>query len=573
MALFCKAGRPVGYNDNDNSKIQTLSSTQWGNQKCLFIGNEGLTNIWPNYDSQIQDFDNEISGFRVRPGYKLSTYWKSNGQELMGVYEATNEGKDEHLNSTMNDWIDSIKLEKVCSLSYWTWDDSCAPHNFQHRKTVCEKNLNAHPRCREFCNINKNACDTAITDYCNNLPIDVMINDNFCKTGHSQRIKGERCPTKSELFGTAACKNYCQINPNQCKESVQNYCTVNNFNNANKACKEFCVEDNIPLCMSAIKNYCKGNTIKSDPWCQTTLVHPKMRGLHDTEMQNYCNGIGKQRNLVAVGEQKNLNIVDATADEKSKEILDRLENPICACFDNNLINKKFDHVKNEKYKPMFTSRPQCFYSNCISDSNAYKKTSPDPCKITICSIDAENINIKESTNVKIENNCGGGGGGTVTNPYTPSQSDGTPSTGAGSNNKIDCQMTKWSECSNKCIAGIETREWVVGPLNGGEPCGPTSRECKIQCTTIKDQLLNSYFNFNDLDQTNKIILIVIVILIIIILIIFMLPNNQNNPQMQMPYSPQMQMPYSPQMQMPYSPQMQMPYRPQMQMPYRPQMQN
>lgn len=119
----------------------------------------------------------------------------------------------------MNDRVWSVNLKKDCNTNEMTWDDSCSNpsdgskykgNNFQNRINACKNaNLAADARCKNWCSNNPTQCPDAIETYCNNLPIDTMINDNFCKTSHSNRIKGERCPTKSELFGTAACKIFC----------------------------------------------------------------------------------------------------------------------------------------------------------------------------------------------------------------------------------------------------------------------------------------------------------------------------------------------------------------------------
>jgi hypothetical protein len=139
----------------------------------------------------------------------------------------------------------------------------------------------------------------------------------------------DKCTTKSELFDTATCKNYCQNKPTECTASAQKYCE-NNFNN--QTCKNFCVNDNIKICKSGIKNYCKGDKIKNDPFCQTTLIHPLMRGEHDTEMDRYCNAEGKN----------NINNIPSSNIKDASEMQDNLTNPICACFDKQLINKTFN---------------------------------------------------------------------------------------------------------------------------------------------------------------------------------------------------------------------------------------
>lgn len=139
----------------------------------------------------------------------------------------------------------------------------------------------------------------------------------------------------------------------------------------------------------------------------------------------------------------------------------------------------------------------------MSKTTAYKKTKTGTCP-TVCSIQfGGNVTFNDTEGVNIENNCGGGGGG--------------EDSGIGSDNVVDCQMDKWSECSQTCKEGTQTRKKITGPFNGGAPCGPTSQTCNIPCTSLKKQLENKYFNFNKLDNNNKIIFIAVVCIIIFII--------------------------------------------------------
>jgi hypothetical protein len=138
----------------------------------------------------------------------------------------------------------------------------------------------------------------------------------------------------------------------------------------------------------------------------------------------------------------------------------------------------------------------------------YQKNNPN-CLTTICNLDIDELDIQFAKDIKIENNCGKTG-------LTTAQvnEDGTQSNEATSTNKIDCQMTDWSECSTKCSVGTKTREKITGPFNGGKPCGPLVEKCGSPCKTLQEQLQNGTFNFNDLDKTNKIILIIVIVIII-----------------------------------------------------------
>jgi hypothetical protein len=94
-------------------------------------------------------------------------------------------------------------------------------------------------------------------------------------------------------------------------------------------------------------------------------------------------------------------------------------------------------------------------------------------------------------------------------------------------------MSKWSECSTKCITGTQTREKILNAQNGGMACGPISQDCIIPCNAINDQLQNNYFNYNELDENNKNIFIGLISLLIFILIIilFMWKKKPDNPYM------------------------------------------
>jgi hypothetical protein len=407
----------------------------------------------------------------------------------------------------------SRSVKKVCSHPSNIWDGECnklTPESTMYvgncnlnstcwnlQKETCRNaNLATETHCWRWCKNNQSECPTAIYNYCNGLPIDTMVNDSICSQVKTNIIK-DKCTTRSELFNKAACKNFCQNKPTECTASAQNYCRTT----FDQTCKDFCVNDNIEICKSAIKNYCKGNNIKSEPFCQTTLIHPLMRGQHDLEMNRYCNAEGKN----------NLNNIPSSNIKDASEMQDNLTNPICACFDNQLINKKFDYVKNPLLKTQYTANPQCWYYNCMRGTGVYQKDNTD-CKVKICNLQFDEVDIKNSSNFKIQNNCGDTGLTTA-----PLNTDGSQSSEPVSANKTDCQMSEWTACSKKCSDGLQTREKILEPLNGGKPCGPQVQICKIPCTSLKEQLQNSSFNFYDLDKTNKILFIVIVGIIIMII--------------------------------------------------------
>jgi hypothetical protein len=541
MALLCDIGDPGGYDDNNNEKIQILPSEYDRNgNRCLLV-NPGLTSFTSDPDSQIRWFDEHVSGFRVRPGHRLSLYFRGDGTDLISEFDGGNEGKNVHLPNIdryWNDRTDSVILKKDCNTNAMTWDNSCLNpsdpskyigNNLQNRKNACSSNLNGHSNCYNWCNVNRAVCSTAIQKYCEALPINTMVNDQICSDLKNQIIR-DRCTTESDLFSTDTCKTFCGNNANECIKSAQTYCgNVSNFNSAtckdfcknnieicksdiqsycgnnfNQTCKDYCKDTNLGMCISAIKKYCSGNTINTDPYCKPILLDPLLRGQHNTEMDIYCNNEG--RNDLS-------KITPSTAKKTFKET-DILTNPICACFDKELIAEKFKYIKNSNKEiyDEFTSKPECWYSECKRDIGVYQKSNPN-CHTTICAIDIGQIDAQFAKDIQIENNCGNDA---LTTGET--NVDGTQSNDPTSTNKIDCKMSDWSECSMKCGVGTKTRKKIIGPLNGGEECGVLVEKCDGPCKifkTLLEQLQNGTFNFNNLDQDNKIILIVIIILIII----------------------------------------------------------
>lgn len=464
---------------------------------------EGMP-CWPNWDNCPQGgWGNKVNSIKIEPeeAFEWCGWFDKNQGGHVDCY-TTSQKTTKYINS-----YESRSVKKICSHPSNIWDEGCIKpspdlkmykDNCNHSSTCwnlqneeCRNaNLTTNPRCKDWCIKNSDQCSTVIRNYCNDLPIDSMVNNPICSNDKTNIIK-DKCTTRSELFDTATCKNYCQNKPTECTSSAQNYCQ-NNFNNP--ICKDFCVNDNINICKSAIKNYCKGDKIKNDPFCQTTLAHPLMRGEHDLEMDRYCNEEGKN----------NINNIPSSNIKNASEMQDNLTNPICACYDNKLINKKFEYVKNPLLKAQYTANPECWYYNCMKGTGVYKKSDSN-CKVKICNLQFDEIDIQSSSNIKIQNNCGDTGMTT-----TPLNTDGSQSNQPNTTNMIDCKMSEWSECSKKCSKGLQTREKIEEPLNGGEPCGLLEQSCKIPCASLKEQLQNSYFNFNDLDKINKILFIVVI---------------------------------------------------------------
>jgi hypothetical protein len=406
-------------------------------------------------------------------------------------------------------WSRSVK--KVCGHSSNIWDYEC---NYQpnetrmvgdctsgsdcwklQRETCKIADLGANWQCKKWCGNNPSECPTAIYNYCNSLDIDTIVNDSICSQFKTNMIQ-DKCTKNSGLFGAAACKNYCQNKPTECTASAQNYCGTT----FNQTCKDFC-KNNIQICTEPIKNYCKSHTIKGDPYCQEILQNELMRGQHNTEMERYCNAEG----------QNDLSKISESTPQNAFYNSDVLTNPICACMDRQLINKKFDYIKNNQVlKSSYTGSPECWYNNC-KVGGVYEPKKPD-CKSIYCNQQFNGpVDLAFMKDVKIENNCPGALTTGAAN------SDGSQSDNPIFTEKNDCQMSAWSDCSQKCGEGTQTREVIADPHNGGQPCGPLVQKCSSSCKTLQEQLKNRYFNFNDLDKNNKILLIVIVVIIIIII--------------------------------------------------------
>ena len=292
-----------------------------------------------------------------------------------------------------------IVPDKDCSHIGLIWDESCFsnPTNKANRISRCTNDLKAHADCKKWC-IEENECKTTIRNYCNVLPIDIMANDPTCDK-IKQDIIADKCSKDETLFITPICKTYCD-NGNNCKASIQKYCTADNFS---KYCQDYCSkDDNRRLsCFSAIKEYCKGDNIK-EKWCKENLIKDVF--LSDTgiinEIDKFCNNQGSQV-------QKDESVINI----KKLEDLDTLENPICACYDKKLLDYKYSKVKDTKAKNLFISYPECLYSNCKDKDKAFQKSNNGVCDIKFCKNHFESDVIFEGNDIiKIDSNCVTGAG-------------------------------------------------------------------------------------------------------------------------------------------------------------------
>jgi hypothetical protein len=463
--------------EGDNSKC-----LHWWGEPCEAIDSTtlGVFGTMPAY------WDDDVDSIKIEPenAYRWCG-WNDPGQR------GNRDCYTRNVPEVTSRWYSSYSVQKNCSHSDFTWDDSCLNpsdgdryygNNYENRKNMCQSDLNAHPRCRAWCETNPHECTASITKYCTDLGdsnIDQMVNDNFCKNNsaggvtHSDRIKADKCQKDANLFGTNACQQYCKDNKN-CDRSIQTYCA----NDMNQICQEFCKDESIDKCTAAIRNHCFKNDSAnmSTPYCKTAVVAANKRGANfDTEMREYCNlipnilgsGSGRQRNL------SNMEISAAVG--KTASEIDTLENPVCACFDEKLIQKKFSSISNEEKRNLLNLNPVCFLGNCKNDPKAYqKKMSPGGnCEIVLCDIDIKKLTAIQTTNIKIQNNCGQG---SASNDPLLGITEGTSSTTTG--NK-DCKKTK--------------------------------------CDKLLDQLKSSYFNYDHLNDDNKRIFVALICLIFFLL--------------------------------------------------------
>ena len=505
----------MGVTIYEHSNYGGKSSTE------IYYGPQEGMPCWPNWDYNpacannggcCGGWHNAVSSIKFDPenAYEWCGWGGKNQTKTHRCYE---------LNTPQvldNDWYESRRVRKKCDHHMHRWDGDCytpSPNQnivvgtcnpntdcWINQRSECNTaDLRTNGTCKNWCATYPNECPTSITNYCNNLGnsnIDQMADDNFCKTysagggiTHSDRIKADKCVNNANLFPTNACTTYCTNEPTKCLRSLQTYCE----NNMDQACQNFCKDNRIEHCTAAIKNHCfkNNNANMSSEYCKTAVRHKFITSPFDDEMREYCNvlpdkpgsGSGRQRDLSKM-------VISTTPGKTASDIDNTLENPICSCFDEQLIKKKFSNVKQANAKDAFVTNPQCFLANCKNDPKAYKKKEPnDGCKITMCIIDADAINIVKSSDVKIENNCGPGAA-SITNGVP-----GTPGTPGANTPGADAPSTSTTTTT-----------------------GTTTKDCKkTKCVTLEEQIKNKYFNYNDLNDNNKNIFVGLICLLIFLL--------------------------------------------------------
>ena len=491
MALLCEHGLMINYDDNNNTKQQYIDclnvNCDKGKQWCSLVNDLGTTNLEGSIDEKGW-YNDRTSGIRVRPGYILKACEHGN---LTGRCVEFNSNQNYLMsNYNFNDTITSLELKKDCASQAMLWDDSCqnpsdnskyVNNNLNNRINLCnspDTDLKTNSNCKKFCNNNKSNCSTSIQKYCNTIDINSVTNDPFC----SHEISKNRCLTDVNLFPSETCKNICKNEPDKCRDVANRYCTPPNI--MSEPCQEYC-RNNPSNCKNNIKQFCTNSNLNNNEFCKFAIRKDQMINReidYDNNIDTYCNSIG-------VG-------------------LD-----VCACFDKTTIKNNFNNIKSEEKYNLMISRPDCYYDKCIN-GNTYIKNYDKTCTpMTICSIEiGGNVNIKESNNIKIENNCGNNSNTTTTNNNAGTYTD------LNIKSKQDCQMSDWSQCSEICKPGTQTRKIILEAQNNGKPCGPLIQSCLINCKSLSDQFKNNYYNFFDLDDNNKLILLVVIGLVIYLIL-------------------------------------------------------
>jgi hypothetical protein len=177
---------------------------------------------------------------------------------------------------------------------------------------------------------------------CEGLPLDTVKTKTKCGPYKDDIIKA-KCEWKSGepddliAFNTPTCKTYCQNIPNEgCNKLFQNFCK--NINNKT-TCNQFCNKDeNKEACLKSIINSCSDKQITTDAFCQNTidLVGNEMRTKYETIVDEYCND--KQVLEPAKKEEKD---------------------DFCVCYDKELIEKRFSHIKKDYIKNFLKEKTQC----------------------------------------------------------------------------------------------------------------------------------------------------------------------------------------------------------------------
>lgn len=479
MALLCNEGIPIleqDYTIQNSYYNKYLSQNNQKDQLCFYYNN--LEKI--NFDNSHK---NKIIAGSLKPGYLLKLCSQSDTSgNCIDFNDAIIDLSSNSLSQNFINNISSGLLKKDCNNNNLVWDNECfnpinkdkyLGNNYTNRVKYCNNdniNLGIDTNCYDFCKTDISKCNISVANYCNNLSFDKINSDPVCSKKKNDYI-GYNCTTNYTLFDSPECKTYCNQNPKLCQNVANDYCNIENMiknNSVQNACGSYC-KSNIGLCKNIINKHCTDTNI-NNAFCTEVLKNKNMYGNHDIEMTKYCNSIGKGK-------------------------------PLCTCFDTEQINNTFKDIPDKVIQNYLKDNPECYYKSCNQSTTAYKRTSDiSSCKkINLCKTSMGNFNVNNLSFTDVSTNCKN-----VTDLSKIVLE------------KNKCIMTEWSNCSNVCNKGIQTREIIKDTSNN--TCGVKYQDCLIKCSTLLDQYKNKHYKFEELDDKNKGILIGFIVLIIGLLI-------------------------------------------------------
>jgi len=336
MALLCNHIIPVNYDDNNND-LEQKNLGSWNNNSndCLLIKDIGVTtNIYNNSNSIIANYNDVVSGIRVRPGYKLTAYTDPNRLGIYEVYRGGTDGLNKYINTSflplfgnIGDKISSVFLEyevKTASGVY-TSSDTVIPEIKENYKDCHVGYELKGVAGEEICHKEE------VLKECELLDIDKMAITPICAK-YKDNIIAYKCKIDDTLFSKESCMTYCQnLSNDDCKRSFKEYCSkIENKDNCLKFCNK---TENKDACKSVIVNTCKDKEIITNILCQNTASLVDNTN-YVKVMSEYCN----------------------TVEGKDKEL--------CACYNTEKINTFFSDIKKPYLKKALTSIPECSYDLC-----------------------------------------------------------------------------------------------------------------------------------------------------------------------------------------------------------------
>ena len=327
----------------------------------------------PNYFLPAGIGLNNIDSFWLDPGIGATFYdgadWNSARKASATTWKG--EVNDFLAPGWWRDTIDFVLVQKDCSNRRWMWDNNClngpefatlsncigdnyagsACRRFQ--KEECARDdmdFDANQNCRsKFCmkEVNATDCTGPVRSFCQRKLVSgrSIKNDDLC-TSHLDHVYRQVC--NADKMNLADCQNYCSR------------------------------DDKWEQCKSDVFRYCKGNTLKTDVWCQEAMANRKAHGDNKVYMQQFCNGDGADM-------------------------------PLCSCLNIAKVKKEVEAIKDVEPNVVSSliSRPECFYQACSMGASYRIIQDPPGCQpIQVCKnvIGVVNI-IGNKAMIKQDNNC------------------------------------------------------------------------------------------------------------------------------------------------------------------------